>query len=76
MELNELEKQVLLFVIDGKTNLEIAEEIGYSEASVKRIVKKLFLFYKISKRVDLVREAMKCSACCLYRKGKFEPQRS
>lgn len=66
MQLNNVENQILAMLIRGKTNLEIANKIGFSESNVKKIVKKLFSFYNVRKRVDLVRECMKCSGCCKF----------
>ena len=57
--LNTIENQVLNFVIEGKTTIEIAEEIGYSPSNIKKIIKKLFRYYNVAKRLDLVREAIK-----------------
>lgn len=54
-DLTEIEQQVLDFVVDCKTNIQIAEEIGYSEAQVKRIIKRLFKRTKTSCRLELVK---------------------
>ena len=59
MQLNNIEKKVLEMIIAGQGNMYIADEIGYSESTVKRIVKRLFNYFKVFKRVELVREAMK-----------------
>lgn len=59
-KLSQIEQKVLVMVIDGKTNYEIADVLGYSESHTKRIVKRLFLYYKVAKRLDLVREALFC----------------
>ncbi len=68
--LNDIEKKVLFLVIEGKTNIEIAEDIGYSPSNIKRIIKNLFKHYKVSKRLELVRESMKCSDCCFFKMKK------
>lgn len=54
-DLTEIEQQVLDYVVDCKTNIQIAEEIGYSEAQVKRIIKRLFKRTKTSCRLELVK---------------------
>ena len=59
MELKDIEKQVLNMVIAGNTNMSIGEEIGYSEKTVARIVKRLFNYYNVSNRLELVREVIK-----------------
>ena len=58
-ELKEIEKAVLNMVIEGHTNVFIGEEIGYSEETIKLIIKKLFKHFNVKKRVELVREAFK-----------------
>ena len=59
MMLNEIEKNVLKMVIAGHTNIFIGEEIGYSEDNIKIIIKRLFKYFNVKKRVELVREALK-----------------
>jgi len=54
-DLTEIEQRVLDYVVDCKTNFEIAEEIGYSERQVKRIIKRLFKHYKAVRRIELVK---------------------
>lgn len=56
--MNEIEKEVLRLVIEGKSNYEIADELNYSVGSVKKFIRSLFKFFKVRKRVDLVRESM------------------
>ena len=41
MTLNEVQKSIVTGILEGKTNTEIAEEIGYSTDSVKKNLKKL-----------------------------------
>lgn len=54
-DLSEIEKKVLKFVVDCKTNSEIAEEIGYTERHINRIVRKLFRHFGVKKRIELVK---------------------
>lgn len=54
-ELTNTELKVLKMVVDCKTNSEIAEEIGYTERHINRIVRKLFRFYNVRKRIELVK---------------------
>lgn len=54
-DLTEIEQQVLDYVVDCKTNMEIAEEIGYSETQVKRIIRRIFKRYKATCRIELVK---------------------
>ena len=53
--LREIDLKVLDLVVDCKTNAEIAEEIGYSETQVKRILKRLFRHYNAARRIELVK---------------------
>ncbi len=53
--LTDIEKRVLEGVVACKTNSEIAEEIGYTERHINRIVRKLFRFYGVKKRIELVK---------------------
>ena len=54
-ELTDTELKVLKAVVDCKTNSEIAEEIGYTERHINRIVRKLFRLYNVRKRIELVK---------------------
>ena len=54
-DLKQIDLKVLDLVVDCKTNAEIAEEIGYSERQVKRIIKRLFKYYQTAKRIELVK---------------------
>ncbi len=54
-ELTNTELKVLKMVVDCKTNSEIAEEIGYTERHINRIVRKLFRLYNVRKRIELVK---------------------
>ncbi len=62
MELKEIEKKVLDMVIDGQTNISIGEEIGYSEKTVCRIIKRIYKVFGVAKRIELVREVLKQKA--------------
>lgn len=56
--MKDIEKEVLRLVIAGKSNQEISEELNYSVGSIKKFIRSLFKFFKVRKRVDLVRESM------------------
>ena len=55
----EKEKEIIDYVIEGMTNIEIAEEVGYSERSVKQYLTKIFNKIRVSNRTALTREALK-----------------
>ena len=54
-DLSEIEKKVLEGVIDCKTNIEIAEDIGYSERQVYRIIGRLFRKYRANRKIELMK---------------------
>lgn len=61
MALNEVQKSIVTGILEGKTNTEIAEEIGYSTDSVKKNLKKIYKHFGIKadasvKRAMLVKE--------------------
>lgn len=54
MQLTEEQKQIIRYVKQGLTNIEIAEEMGYSPDTIK---KRLWLIYKllnVKNRIDLI----------------------
>lgn len=54
-ELTDIEQKVLKCVVDCKTNSEIADEIGYTERHISRIVRRLFRIFGVKKRIELVK---------------------
>ena len=57
-ELTKRELEVLKLIIQGKTNVEIAEELKISENTVKAHCKSIFEKLKVSRRVDAVVKAI------------------
>lgn len=55
------EQKVLLGIVGGQTNKNIADEIGLSESSVKGIVQQLFYKARVRRRSQLVRVALEGS---------------
>ncbi len=53
--LSDIEQKVLTGVIDCKTNIEIAEDIGYSERQVYRIISRLFHRYRVNRKIELLK---------------------
>lgn len=53
MKITEKQKQILELISQGKTNMEIAEEMHYSEANVKKNLQKLFKMFKVRNRAAL-----------------------
>lgn len=61
MALNEIQKCIVTGILEGKTNAEIAEEIGYSADTVKKYIRKIYDYFGIKadasvKRAMLVKE--------------------
>lgn len=57
--IDELDKILIDFVIQEKTNIEIAEKTGYSLGYIKRRLAQLFRLFKVKSKVGLVREIFK-----------------
>lgn len=53
--LSEIENKVLSLVIECKTNSEIAEETGYSERHIYRILRKLYRKFKADKKIEIIK---------------------
>lgn len=58
MILSDEENKILELLIKGKTNLEIADEIGYSEASVKKRLTKLYKRFQVTSRIELLNKLL------------------
>lgn len=58
LNLNDTQKLILNKIIEGKSNIDIAEDMGYSESFIKKQIRTLFKIFRVSKRVELVREAL------------------
>lgn len=56
--LSEKEKSLLNLIINGKTNYEIAEIMGYSPDMIKYLIKKLLKKFKVKNRLELTRETI------------------
>ncbi|HEV8670604.1 MAG TPA: LuxR C-terminal-related transcriptional regulator [Candidatus Limnocylindria bacterium] len=48
------QQDVLDFLVRGMTNKEIAARLGISERGVKHHVSRLFVFYKVASRAELI----------------------
>lgn len=51
--------QIIESILEEKTNIEMAEEIGYSLGLVKKRLAYLFKVYNVKTRVGLIREFFK-----------------
>ena len=56
--LTDKEKKLLNLIINGKTNYEIADIMGYSTDMIKYLIKKLFKKFRVRNRLELIREAL------------------
>ena len=58
-DLTRRERTVLRLLVDGRRNLEISEELGISERTVKFHVRGLFTKLGVSSRTQVVSHALK-----------------
>ncbi len=56
MKLNDIQKEIITLVVQGKSNKEIADQLGYSVENVKKNLRVCFKYFKVKDRVGLVRE--------------------
>lgn len=56
--LSDKEKELLNLIINGKTNYEIADIMGYSTDMIKYLIRKLFKKFKVKNRLELIRETL------------------
>ena len=56
MKLNDLQIQIIKLVNQGKSNPEIANQLGYSVENIKKNLRVCFKYFKVRNRVELVRE--------------------
>lgn len=56
---SDVDMQIIESILEEKTNIEMAEEIGYSLGSVKKRLAYLFKRYNVKTRVGLIREFFK-----------------
>lgn len=56
MKLNDLQINIVALVNQGKTNKEIADQLGYSEVYIKKNLQTCFKYFKVKNRVEMVRE--------------------
>lgn len=56
MKLNDIQKEIITLVVEGKSNKEIADKLGYSVENVKKHLRACFKYFKVKDRVGLVRE--------------------
>lgn len=54
--MTELQRQIILLVLAGKKNIEIAEELGYCENWVAKNLKKIYDCFKVNNRASFIRE--------------------
>ncbi len=61
MYLSEEQKQIIKYVKAGFTNIEIAEELGYSPDTIKKKLCFLYRFFNVKGRANLVTKAIRHS---------------
>lgn len=63
MKLNELQEKIIPLVVEGKKNIEIAEELGFSENWIAKNLKEVYKFFGVANRSSLVREVLSVKNC-------------
>lgn len=58
MKLSNTQKNVIKLVVQGLTNAQIAQELSFSEANIKKNLQKIYKSFKVQNRSSLVREAL------------------
>ena len=58
MKLNDTQKQILKLIVLGKSNYEIAEQLNYSLANIKKNIQFCYRYFNVHNRASLVRETM------------------
>lgn len=58
MKLTAEQAEIINYVVEGQTNIQIAEEMGFSERSINRRLKKIFKIFGVENKPSLIREAM------------------
>ena len=61
--IDELDKSLIDFVFQEKTNTEMAEKTGYSVGYIKRRLTYLFRLFGVKSKVGLVREIYRSNNC-------------
>lgn len=64
MSINELQQKIIILLVDGKTNQQIADELCFSVDKIKKELKKIYKSFRITapaevKRAVLVREIVR-----------------
>lgn len=54
MLLKQQEITLIELILQGKTNLEMAEFLGYSESSIKKMLTRLYKKFNVSTRIGLI----------------------
>lgn len=63
MILSEEHQQIIDCVMNGMTNIEISEVMGYSPASVKRRLREIYKIHNVNTRIQLIKKVV-CSITC------------
>lgn len=63
MKLNDIQKEIITLVVEGKSNKEIAEALGYSVENIKKNLRFCFSYFGVTDRLGLTREYLKMLFC-------------
>lgn len=57
MKITEEQKMIISFVVNGLTNIEIGEELGYSSSTIKKRLTRLYNIFNVRNRIELIRKS-------------------
>ena len=58
MKITEEQESILTLIVQEKSDIEIADEMGYSESTIRRRVKGLKKLFKVKTRAGLTKETI------------------
>jgi len=59
MQLTQEEIKIINLITQGSTNIAIAEEIGYSEAAIKKKLNRIYKKHNVNNRIELINKLLK-----------------
>ena len=58
IECDELEIEIIKQVVEGKSSIEIADNLGYTEWRIKKFLQAIYRRFGVNNRASLVREVI------------------
>jgi DNA-binding NarL/FixJ family response regulator len=54
--MSEEQEKIIKYIHAGMSNMEIAEELGYSESTIKKRITKIYKTFKVTSRLGLIKK--------------------